>query len=114
MADCLNCGKDGGPKSEPCLACRLRQFGEDRRKYFWTPQLISDLREAYKLRRGERAIALDRLVAVTKWPRRAFWSKAIELGICFERRAWSAAEDEFLRMHLGVQRTASIARRLGR
>lgn len=113
MAACL-CGDPGR-----CKICRLRAFGQARRRYFWTPELREDLREAYRGRtKRELSQRLSKIAARMGWPKWACKSEAVRLGITSmygrQRRGWTAAEVEMLEVKVGVVSVARIARLLGR
>src|ERR1700722_19670607 len=102
MPTCLQCERKAEGKLGLCRKCRLRKFGEDRRKYTWTPRLIAALREAYKCGKVERSKAIGKLAATTKWPRHAFTLMAADMGLTFSRRPWKPEEDAFVGDSMGV------------
>ena len=116
MAKCGQCGGGGADQAGRCRKCRLREFGQNRRKYFFSEALTADLRAAYQGNKIDLSRALDRLAALTKWPRHAFRCEAIRLGITQggHRRAWTAEEDAVLREWLGHRSVTWIARTLER
>jgi DNA-directed RNA polymerase specialized sigma24 family protein len=98
-----------------CRECRMREFGQARRKYHFTEELRDELRRVYCGNRAEIAAGLDRLMRRTGWPRHAFIFEASRLRIATrQRRIWSAAETEYLAEHLGQVSVTQIARNLGR
>ena len=114
MAQCLQCEAKGEGELGLCRRCRLVRFGQLRLRYKWTPQLIDELTAAYRLGKNARAAAIDKLEARTKWPRAVFHRRAVELGLSYHRQEWTAAEDEYLSEHMGVETARAIGRRLGR
>jgi hypothetical protein len=93
-----------------CRRCWAAQLGQKRRAYSWTPELHSELRRAYSLRKVQRAAAIDALERCTGWPRRAFWEEAIRLGLGRStKRAWTAAEDALLLDSIGEMPIGTIA-----
>jgi hypothetical protein len=94
----------------------MRSYRGDRRLYFFTDALRDELRSAYVGDMKHLSSALDKLQALTKWPRHAFTSEARKLGLELrtEARRWTAEEDEYLREHLGQQSPWAIGRHLGR
>jgi hypothetical protein len=116
MAKCAQCGVDGAsPRDGFCGGCRLRAFGQARRRYVWTEALIEELRGAYRLRKLPRARAIDVMAKRTGWPRKVFTQAAVRMGITtWRRKVWAAEEDALLREWVGTVGWATIARRLRR
>ena len=116
MANCVHCGGGSADEQGRCRKCRLRDFGQARRKYFFTEALTADLRAAYTGNKCDLSRALDKLAARTKWPRHAFKAEAIRLGIIQggHRRGWTAEEDAHLAEWVGRISAKAIARQLGR
>jgi hypothetical protein len=119
MEKCGQCGGMGAGAKGICHVCRVRALAEARRKYVWTPALVENLRVAYRAK-NRRALAaeLDVLEGRTGWPRSAFRSEAMRLGLVLirsaRRRAWTAAEDAYLAEAGGRVSVRSMATRLGR
>jgi hypothetical protein len=117
MAKCAQCGGGGADPAGVCRKCRLRALGQARRKYAFTPGLREALRVVYAARNKARlSEGLDRLERLTGWPRDAFKTEAIRLGITQggHRRRWTDEDEAYLRERIGVVSTGTIARRLGR
>jgi hypothetical protein len=72
------------------------------------------LKEAYGLGKVERALAIDKLQARTKWPRHAFHQMAQDMGLSFNRREWTAEDDAYLQERIGVMAVRAISRALKR
>lgn len=110
-----SCGQQAG-RDGRCRRCRLREFGQSRRIYHFTPELRDELRRAYCGKKGELTAALNRLHRKTGWPRHAFKAEAIRLGLTTfdHRRFWTGEEIDYLREKLGVISVTRIARNLGR
>ncbi len=114
----MNCACGNSAASDGrCRSCRLTELNQSRRKYHWTPELIEELRQAYR-QPNKRKItaALDRLARVTGWPRKSIKDQARELGIVTSdhRRAWKQEEIEYLRERAGAESPYRLARKLGR
>jgi hypothetical protein len=109
---CRECGSEHGCRDGLCRGCRCRA----RRKYRFAPDLLEDLRRAYRGTKREIGEALDRLVLRTGWPRFAFKCEALRRGWTTEthRRAWTPEEIEYLREEIGVTSLKRIARNLKR
>ena len=88
------------------------------RRYDWTRQLDEILEQGYQLGPLERKKAVDRVSALTGWPRQVCWDRARKLGLSRHRpapvRRWAAKEEEYLLSFLGSKSIRQIARRLGR
>jgi len=98
-----------------CDRCRLRAFGQARRKYHFTASLRDQLREAYaepgKLRRMRAILRLSKL---TTWPVSAFRNEARLLDIVTtgQRKPWTTEEIAYIRETSGSKSATAIARKL--
>jgi hypothetical protein len=94
----------------------MRAFGVARRLYHFDDRLTAQLREAYAGNKVGLSRALDRLSRDTGWPRHAFKTHAIRLGITQggHRRRWTVQEDEHLAEFMASQSLRTMARALGR
>jgi hypothetical protein len=113
---CTQCGSPSASLRDGlCGACRLRSFNHPR-KYVFTEDLLAELRFAYAGGRPHITRSLNKLVARTGWPRQAFTSQAMRMGLATSGRyrRWTAQEDEYLRENLGVLTIRTIAKSLGR
>jgi hypothetical protein len=110
------CGELTGYKEGLCSACRMREFGQARRKYHWTPELHAMLKRAYCGKRPDLSRALDALARRTGWPRYIFKTEAVKLGITAARphRAWIQSEIDYVAERIGVVSVRQIAKRLRR
>lgn len=100
-----------------CRECRLRAWGQARRRYHWTAEQHELLRAAYAAGNRQRVTAaLARLARSLGWPAHALKSEALRLGLALEprRRAWTAEEMEYLEAKIGTVSVTAIARTLGR
>lgn len=113
---CRGCGSPHAQGDGLCPRCRVTEFGRARRRYHWTPELLSELRAAYRQNKAHVSAALDRLERKTGWPRHAFLEEARVHGWqdTGRTRPWLADEEVYLRERLGTDSTRLIAGRLHR
>lgn len=85
-------------------------------KWQWTPEWDAMLREAYaRCLVGKPTAAIDKLQAITGYPRYMVRLRAHRLGITRDtRRPWLPVEIEFLRSQAGKISTRRIAEQLHR
>jgi len=86
-----------------------------RKRYDWTPEKDSLLREKYTAKRGAVSL-LARALGVEN---HVVMSRLIRLGLCrpakgAERRPWTGEENRLLSEYAGVKSTRWIAKKLGR
>jgi len=85
------------------------------RKYQFTPELLGELRLAYRGNKRNLSASLDRLERRTKWPRHAFKTEARRQGWTAAYRPWTSADEAFVRQHsAGPMTIQEMAGRLGR
>jgi hypothetical protein len=94
----------------------MRQFGQGKRKYHWTPELHGMLKRAYCGNKPQLGRALDALMKKTGWPRHALTYEAIRLGIVTadHRRPWTLQEIVYISERLpsdGIKRVAKALKR---
>lgn len=115
---CSVCGElNGAPKDKLCHACRLRSRPNSRKRFFWTKELDTRLRDSYTraLTRGDLSASLNALQRLTGFPRFVILARGAELGLSFvRRRPWSDEELHFLKSNAGRLSMKALAARLSR
>jgi hypothetical protein len=113
---CGRCGRPNADTTGLCLYCRARCAGLARRKYYFTGELLTELRAAYAGNKPAITKALNRLEHKTGWPRWAFTVEARRRGwiTADHRRTWTPEEVEYLCNHVGVLSARRIAKLLRR
>ncbi|GEM_PF-1618745 len=114
MIECrFQCGSPA-QRDGMCRRCRLHH-GLCRRKYFWTEEQIAKLRWAYEAK-GVKELKqrIDRVVAITGFPRTIVCREAQRQGLASVHRPWTEIEKQYVRDHVGEMTACQIARVLHR
>jgi len=116
MTPCSQCGRPTPYSHHLCAPCHCRALGRAKRRYHWTPDLLDQVRYAYRIpRKREITRRLTALARKTGWPRWQFRIRAADLGLLpFHRRPWTPAELDYLAEHIGSLSIDQLARRLNR
>jgi hypothetical protein len=109
------CGADA-ERDKQCCRCRLSKFGNAKRKYIWTPELIEELRKVYASKsRPELTKGLAELQKKTGFPRADICKCAGRFGLVkFRNKPWTQKEIHFLAENAGRLSPWTLAAKLGR
>jgi len=106
------CASDG-----LCHSCRMLARPCVQRKFVWTPELDGILRRSYThaKSRAELSASVTDLQHRCGFTRNVILSRAVQLGLSFSnRRGWTEAEVEVLRIYAGRATPKALATKLNR